>query len=431
MTSQKNELVEITIEKKPHCQVEMTVTVFSPLIQKARKEAIQEINKEITVPGFRKGKAPIETITKKYPDRIERRTKEITANYCLQEALKLVKLRVLQRKTPINYNLKSFDLEKGVFTFYFEVEPDIPPIQPEHCPISEVKEEIIDKTQVEETIRQLLLFYAKWIPVTDRGVQENDYVILDLETVEEPKEKIFSGTRFEVKDASMAAWMKKLLLGAKPGEVLEGVSEPDTNATEDQKNLSPKKVRLTLKKIETVEMPKLEETFLKQIGVSTEEELRQRIQELLQSKAKQKQETELRDQVNKYFLNLPFELPLSLIEEEREYRHKQYMQNPSQANTFQKMTTEQKEQLEKGFQEQAEQAVRLFYISRKVVQEANLSILHKDIEEEAIRTLQALGPLRIDPNKIPKEVYALALSKIVLMKAQDHILEQKKKALTT
>jgi FKBP-type peptidyl-prolyl cis-trans isomerase (trigger factor) len=79
--------------------------------------------------------------------------------------------------------------------------------------------------------------------------------------------------------------------------------------------------------------------------------------------------------------------------------------------------------VEKKLFEESEQAVRLFYLSRQVVHDAKLPVTHKEVQDEAVSTLRAFGSQSLDPTQIPKEVYALSLSKVILAKAQDHILK--------
>ncbi len=46
----------------------------------------------------------------------------------------------------------------------------------------------------------------------------------------------------------MAKWMRDLVLGKNVGDQIEGISTPDEDASEeDKENLKPKKVRVTIK----------------------------------------------------------------------------------------------------------------------------------------------------------------------------------------
>ncbi len=426
--SDTKENITFEIKNHPNCRVELLVTAYPSLIQKAQKEALKEINKQVNIPGFRKGKAPASFILKTHKPQVEEKTKEKLANTSFQEALKESKLPILHGKANIQYTLQNFSEEKASFSFQFEVEPTIPKVDPTECSIKEPEKKKIEKKEVDESLRQLLLFYAKWIPVTERGIEEGDFVILDLSTLEEPKEEVFSGTRFEVTQDSMASWMKKILLGAKTADVVEGISEADPELSEEEKKeFQPKKVAITVKKIEKAELPQLEEEFLKQIGVQSKEQLLERLKEMLEKKQKEKEEKEVRDQVNQFFLKIPFDLPSSLIEAEKAHRKKQFLENPKNRENVEKMGKEEREKMEAHFKVQAEEAVRLFYLSRKVIQDEGISVTHKEVEEEAIKSLQAYGPLSIDPKKIPNEFFALALSRIILQRAQDHVIKHNKK----
>ena len=82
--------------------------------------------------------------------------------------------------------------------------------------------------KVSETIRQVQLFFATWKNIEDRPVQEGDFVLLDVEDLEtDPPTSVFSNTRFEVTEKSMAQWMRDLVLGKSAGATVEGISVPD------------------------------------------------------------------------------------------------------------------------------------------------------------------------------------------------------------
>ncbi len=61
---------------------------------------------------------------------------------------------------------------------------------------------------------------------------------------------------------------KILVIGAKDGDVLEGISEPMTTATEEEKKeFAPKKVRITIIKLEEAALcPRSNDEFAKKVG---------------------------------------------------------------------------------------------------------------------------------------------------------------------
>ena len=81
----QNENVRFTIHHKPACIVEFDVEAFEPLIKNAHKKAAKTIAKEVTLPGFRKGKAPEELIIKNFPKEVDKEWQQEIANICFQE----------------------------------------------------------------------------------------------------------------------------------------------------------------------------------------------------------------------------------------------------------------------------------------------------------------------------------------------------------
>lgn len=423
----KTDEVEILVHRKSNCKIELEVKALMPLLEKAQKKALKEVKKEVSLPGFRKGKAPEDLIRKKYPNVIEEKAQKGLADIAFQDALKLIQIPVLNTNTPVTFNLDSMETDHAKFTFSYETEPEIPKVDPKEFQYKEVEKPEVGTKEIEEAVKQIRLFHAKWTPVTDRGVEENDYVIIDLETVEDNPQTIFSNTRFEVSDKSMAKWMKNLIMGKKSDAVLEGVSEPDEDIPEEEKKeFEPKRVKLTLKKIETAELPPLDDEFSKKLGAPDVEKMKEAIETMLKQKADEKVFREERDQVNAFLLETyPFDLPLSLIQAEKDHRKRQLDRDPNYKARLEAMSDEEKEEADRRLTQQSEEAVRLFYISRQIVRDNDIKVSQREVEQEAIRSMNMFGPANIDPKKIPNEMFALALSKTILAKAQNFVLEKK------
>jgi len=423
----KNDEVHVKIHRKDNCKVELDVHASSSLIQKARQKAVKAVGKEVVLPGFRKGKAPEEMIERKYGSQIEKETQKQLADLAYVEAQKLAKVPLLNNNAQISYNPKKHTAEEAELSFTFETEPVIPSVDGAEFEPKPVERAEVGEKQIEEAVRQMRYFFAEWKLVEDRPIQDGDTIMIHLDTIEDGvPQRVFDHVRFEVSKDRMANWMKALVSGAKNGDVLEGVSEADDNATEAEKaEFKPKKVRITILKVEEATLPELNDEFAKKVGAENPEAMRQSITDMLNKQADDKVKSELREQINEFLVDkYAFDLPHSLIETEKKHRLQQLSQNPQFMETWKKMTAEERKKTEKNLEEESAQAVRLFYLSRKIVNDAKISITHKEIQDEAIATMRSFGEGKMD--KIPKEVYALALSKIILAKAQDHILAQKK-----
>jgi trigger factor len=421
-----SEDVKVQIQRKAQCKIELHVKTSPSMVREARKNAIKSISKEVSLPGFRKGRAPEETILKKFPADVEKQMHKEVADLAFVAAQKVAKVPVLNNNSPISFDLKNRSEEGFELVFSFETEPQIPEVDASRFTPKSVDRAEVGEKQIEEAIRQMRFFYAQWKLVTDRAIQDGDYIMIDLDTIEgENVQRVFNHIRFEVSKDRMANWMKKLVEGARAGDILNGISEADETATEAEKaEFKPKNVRITILKVEEASLPELDDAFAKKVGASDIAHMRQSITDLLNKQADDKVHNELREQVNDFLIeNYLFDLPQSLIETEKKHRLNQLMQDPKFKPDWQKMSSEEKKTLEQKLTHESEQAVRLFYLSRQIVQSAKIPVTHQEVQNEAISIYQSYGRT-IQADQLPKEIYALALSKVILAKAQDFVMKK-------
>ncbi len=423
----KNERIHAVMLPKEACRIEFRVKAFGSLIESARREALKAVGKEVLLPGFRKGRAPDEMIRKKFPKEVEKELHNKLADAAFAETQRIAKIPILNRNAPVTFDLKSLTDEVAELIFSFETEPQVPSVAPKRFLPKPVARAEVGEKQIDEAIRQMQYYFAEWKPVIDRPIQEKDTILIDLDTIDESSpQRVFNQMRFEVSRERMAEWMQKLVLGAKAGELLEGISEPDANATEEEKKeFAPKKVRIAILKVEEALLPELNEAFAKKVGARDPDHMRQTVADMLGRQADEKARDLLREQVNDFLVEqYPFELPQSLVKTEKDHRFRQLSQNPNFKRDWDKMSQEERKTFEATLSRESEGAMRLFYLSRQVVNDAKLGITHQEVQDVAIATMKTSGSRQMPVDQIPKEVYALAVSKVLLAKAQDFILSQ-------
>jgi trigger factor len=420
--------VQVIVHRRPGSRIEYEVKAKPGLVQEAHRNAIKAVAKRVSLPGFRKGRAPDQLIIRNYPQDLDKHWQEMIANAAFRASDNLAKQPVLQKDTKITFKMKSHSLEQGAeLSLTFETEPLVPTVDPKQFQIkAPVRPEVSD-AKVDETIRQVQLFFAEWKVIEGRPAQEGDFVLLDIENLEDnPPSKIFSGTRFEVTDKSMAQWMKALVVGMKAGESAEGVSRPDTTATDAEKEeYKPKKVRLTLKLIEQPVAPPIDEEFAKKLGVQTLEEMRHAITNILNKQADGHVQEEMRTKASEFLLtHYPFEMPQTLIEKETHFRMQQLMHDAQFQQYWNSMNEEERKKTVQSLYEQSEKAVRMFYLCRKLVQDANVSISSEDLPKYPSSTLEMLLQPHNEwkSNQAPEVRQAEAYSRIILEKAEDFLI---------
>lgn len=425
-----NNLVRFTVNKKPACRVEFDVHTTKELNISAKNKALKAIAKEVSLPGFRKGKAPEALILKNFAKDFDKQWQEQIANIAFQECEKLAKVPMLSKEARVSFQMKSHSEDSANLLLSFETEPEIPSVDPKTFKAEHVERPVVNEEKISETIRQVRFFFADWKKVEGRGVQEGDFVLLDVNVIEnDPHQPLFIDTRFEVSSKYMASWMKELVLGKHLHDEVEGISKPDADA-KDKEDFKEQKVRIKIKGIDSAVLPEMTEDFLKKLGVSSEEELKSSIEKLLTKQADEHVKEKMQEQVNNYLLQqYPFDLPATLIEKEAQFRMRQLGQDPSFQKYWQSQSPEEKKKTLESIYGQSEKAVRMFYMCRKIISDAKISISPADLPKPASTPLEIL----MDPDQMlhyheNSEVkHAEALSKLVLEKAADFVISNSQK----
>lgn len=421
-----NENLKVKVHFKPNCKVELEVQAEPSLIKAAYRKAVKTIGKEVTLPGFRKGKAPEALVEKNYVNQIDGEWQKAIADLAFQDSIKLVNIPLLNNEPKVSYNMKSHSMEAAFLLLFFETEPTIPQINPKDITLKAVERPAVNDDKVSETMRQLQLFFAEWRKM-DRPIQENDFVILDVDVIdEEPPRKLFADVRFEVTDRSMAGWMKELILGRHQGEVLEGISTPDEDASQkDKEELKAKKVRVAIKVVEEATVPEFTDEFARRLGAPSVDVMRENIQQLLDQKADGHVQEKLREEVSNVLLEkYPFDVPMSLIDREVRFRMQQLLQDQEYLEHWNSMTPEAKKRSVASVAEQSQKAVRMFYLCRKILTDAKISLSPKDLPKAPETPLgMLLGDRRDFHPQGETEVHqAEAFSRLLLEKAEDFII---------
>ncbi len=424
----KSESVAFTAEFKPDCVVEYKVDVFPDITQKAKKEAIRSIAKEVSIPGFRKGRAPEALIVKKFAQSLQEKWHAKIANCAFAECQKVSKIPILHQDSKVSVNVDELS-EEGTakLTYAFETKPIIPSIDFANITLKKEARDLINEEKIEETIQSIRLYFAKWSKISNRAVQKDDYVLIDVDVVEEtPPRRALTNNRFKVDRNYMPKWMFEIVLGMKIGETKQGVSIPDDDAPEQvKKDSPPKKVALILRSIEIAELPAVDDTLAKKVGAATEKEMRKNIERLLNDQSNNKRQQAYRTQIDLYLLaKYNFSLPKTVLQEEIRSRIKQIMSDPERRKIMTSASAEKQKAMIQEIEKQGEKALRLFYLTEKIIRDQNIRISPTEIDKESHDLLHTLLNGSSSPKRPSREQREIAMSRLMLTKAEDFLISK-------
>ena len=315
-TEFKNDNISVSVENLPTCKALFKLKISPEYVKSLRSKATKNVNKEVSVPGFRKGKAPDDVIRKQYGKYVEQELKEVAVRTVVHEAMTLTKTYPLRQDIGLEVQKYMPQTDGSVdVTYMYETFPQVPDIQLEGIPLTPVAKQEATDEEVEKAVEEVRLYHAQWKEVEDRPIHEGDYVVIDIDVLpgdeKEPPFRAYENSRFHVVEKGMPPWARKLVLGKKVGEFAEGMSEKQEY---DQGDFKPRKCRVSINLVQEAELPELNDELAKKAGAFSVSDLRTNIRkQITHQKAKERQEA-IRSELKNYLIDTyQFELPATDI----------------------------------------------------------------------------------------------------------------------
>jgi len=387
-------VVVVSIKDKGKCEKVLTIKVAKKEIQSEYDRYYTQAGKKAKIPGFRPGRAPKEVVAMHFQSEAK---EEVLRNLVQQgttDALESKKITPLYYPAISKVNFTDDELS---FDATIELRPEVKLGKCKGLTASR-KEPKVSEDELTQAIDRMRESYARFVPVENRGVQEHDQLMCDLEwQVEGGKSQAKKDDWFEVDPAKAHKDLVKGVLGMKPDEtrVIEVQFEKDFGA----KEIAGKKVKFTLhlKEIKKKELPELTDEWIKELGESqTVADFKKRVEgDLLQHK-KQQEEHRFEDElVNALLQGSKLDLPEGAIER----RLHAMIDAASKQQNLKNLPDQEKEKQEKALHEklrpEAEKQLRIAFVFEALAKSENLKLEEKDLNEH----FQKMA----DQSKVPLE----------------------------
>jgi len=405
----------IAITREPSCRAKLTVTVAPEGVTKAYKNAIKLINKEVSIPGFRKGKAPEATLVKHYAKYIDEEWRKEAANDALSNAMEITGLKPLKNDKFKQPQLKKLNHDEGgIFSFEFEHYPEVPTVEISDLSISKSSPEPVTDAKIAEGIEDLRHMYAEEQKVEGRPAHKGDVVYLDIDLIEEDK-KICENKPFDLDEKFMAQWMYDVVVGKNIGDVVEGESVYQENMNIPIEKFKATKCKIKICAIGEKKKPENEQALAEKMGVESVETMRENIRKDLDHRSLAAAVEKDCEQVTKILIEkYPFELPDSFLAEERKVlmtnRLKALKEERVPDETIMKMEGELEEQVS----EEVKKSYILFFLAHNLAEkgrEFTDRVSERDVSYEMMRQFYQV-PLadriineKMDENHIRRRIY--------------------------
>ena len=288
--------MSLQVEKLEKNMAKLTVEVAAEEVEAALQNAYLKNRKQISVPGFRKGKVPRQMIEKMYGPEV---FYDDAANALIQKAYPQAadecELEIVSRPT-----VDIVQLEKGksfIFTAEVAVKPEVTLGQYKGIEVEKADTAATDE-EVNAEIDKEREANSRTISVEDRAVQDGDMTVIDFEGfVDGEAFEGGKGTDYPLTIGSGAfiPGFEEKLVGAEIGKEVEvDVTFPEEYHAKELAG-KPAVFKCTVKEIKVKELPELDDDFAQDVSdFDTLEEykadVRKKVEEKKAADAKAKKE---------------------------------------------------------------------------------------------------------------------------------------------
>lgn len=384
------------LEKKENNTVDFTITVSKETFGAAVDEAFKKNVKKISVPGFRKGKAPRKLIEKTYGEGIffdEAVDSVLPAAY--DDAVKELNLEPVD--TP-KIDIKEIGKDKDlVVSASVTVKPEVKLGEYKGLKLDDIVHTVSDD-DVDAELSKRQEKGARQVTVEDRAVQEKDTATIDFEGfIDGTAFAGGKGENFElvIGSGQFIPGFEEQIIGKSIGDEFDvNVTFPEDYHSEELKGKAAV-FKTKVNAISYKELPELDDEFAKDVSeFDTLAELKEDIKKILQESAdaRTKQEKE-NAAVDKVVENMTVDVPECMVNTRiestiRENNARMAQQGISFEQYLGYMGTTL-DQFKEQIKPNAELQVKGTLALEQIAKEENIEVSEADLEEQLKKMAEA------------------------------------------
>ena len=404
----------ITVEREDigALRLKLTVTIPEETINERRSEQFTELKRDATIPGFRKGHAPMQLVEKRFASDVgeDIKSRLITGGILAateKEGLNILgepifRTKVEEERVGEDQKTEKVEVEKllplakaleamtlprtGDLTFTCEVElkPEFEMPELAKIPVNKPAVEI-DDDDIEEELRRMRAMNGTFKPVAVGPVEEDDMLYanmtmkVDGKTIETDENCELAARDMRIKGVPLIG-LADAVVGKKQGDTVSfEAGVPDDHDIVDIRGKKAE-FEFTINEIKRLDIPPIDEAFLSSMGIDSEKELREQIHDGLQSGLDQAVKRGMREQVGAYLIEkTALEIPESLSQRQTERSIARRMIEMYQYGVPEAEIKKCVDQMRTKAHDQTVRDLKLYFILEKIAEEREI-----DVPEERI-----------------------------------------------
>ena len=397
--------MSLQVENLEKNMAKLTVEVSAEDFEKAIEKVYQKQKKQISIPGFRKGKVPRVMVEKMYGKEV---FYEDAANDLIPDAYDNA-LDECEEDIVSSPKIEVTQIEAGkpfVFTATVALKPEVKLGEYKGIKIEKIEREVTEEEILAEINRERNK-NARNITIEDRPVKDGDMTVIDFEGFVDGE--AFEGGKGEnypltIGSGAFIPGFEEQLVGAEIGKEVEvKVTFPEEYRAEE---LQGKEAvfKCTVHEIKEKELPELDDEFASEVSeFDTLEEYKEDVKKnLTEKKVKDAETARENAAVEAAVKASEIEIPEAMLETQQ----RQMVDEFSQRITMQGMSMEQYmqftgatyEKLIEQVKPQAEERIRARLVLEAIAKSENIVATEEDYEKE-MKTMAEVYQMEIDKVK--------------------------------
>lgn len=367
---------------------ELEIAVSGEEFEAAIQKAYLKQRKNITVKGFRKGKAPRAFIEKMYGEGVfYEDALEIVYPDAVSAAVEEAGLEVVD--APFDLDVSEIGKEGVSLKLKVTVKPEVK--LGKYKGVKATKPAVkVSADEVKAELAKMQEQNSRMVSVDNRGVKKDDTVVIDFEGFVDGV--AFEGGKAEnysllIGSGSFIPGFEDQIIGHKVGE------EFDINVTfpsEYQENLASKDAvfKIKLHEITMKELPALDDEFVKDVSeFDTLDELKKSVKKQLEDAKKADADNKATSELLETVANgIKAEIPACMIEKAiddivNDFGYRLQMQGLN-LDTYLMYTGMEMDKFREGYKENAEAQVKLQLALEEIIKAENIEATEDDINAE-------------------------------------------------
>lgn len=378
----------------------LTFTIDVETIKKGIDKAFKKTQKQITVPGFRKGHVPRAIFNQMYG---EEALYQDALNEVLPEAYEAaVKEADIKPVSQPDIDVKSMDKgQDWTLTATVDVEPEVKLGEYKGLEVTRQNTRV-SQAEVDEAIERQRQQQAELVLKEDGAAENGDTVVIDYVGTVDGEE--FAGGSadnysLELGSGQFIPGFEDQLVGHKTDEEVEvSVTFPDEYQA---KELEGKDAifKVTIHEIKEKQLPELDDEFAKDVDedVDTLDELKEKTKDSIKEQKQAAAKAEIENEaLQTAVANAEFEaIPQSMLDDDTNRQVQQYLSGMQQQGINPEMyfqiTNTTEDDLRKQFAADAETRVKTELLLHAVVKDAKLEATEDEINAEVAELAAQYG----------------------------------------